>query len=174
MSEQNTTRLLQHIAVISEFCRLLGDIGKTKLQKLTYLLQEAQGASIGYSFRLHHYGPFSDELDDDLSVAEALGIVTIERDEDGYGFHLKPAPNANTKRLPNLGTTSSGISRLVSEFGQFDASSLEVIATVHYVAKQLKKPTANEVVKTVASLKPRYTRVYIQAVYDSLLASKHI
>lgn len=174
MSEQPNTILLTHIAVLREFCLLLEDTGKTKLQKLTYLLQETQGVDLQYSFRLHHYGPFSDELDNDLDTTEAVGLVTITRDEEGYGFHVTPSRAVDTKWLPDIGVTKSKISQLVDEFGKEDASALEVIATVHYVSKLLRNPGAEQVVSMVASLKPRFVRSYIQGVYDSLLGKGYV
>jgi uncharacterized protein YwgA len=37
-------------------------IGHTLMQKLVYLLQSAVGIEVGYGYRLHHYGPYSEEL----------------------------------------------------------------------------------------------------------------
>ena len=40
--------------------------GKTALQKLFYILQEVYRVPLGYDYTLYNYGPYSEELADDL------------------------------------------------------------------------------------------------------------
>ena len=50
--------------------------GKTALQKLVYILQEAFDVDCGYDFQLYTHGPFTSQLLADLDLAESFGAVT--------------------------------------------------------------------------------------------------
>ena len=39
---------------------------------------------------MHYYGPYSETLDGNLSLSDAMGIVEIKADSAGYGYHIKP------------------------------------------------------------------------------------
>ena len=45
-----------------------GSLGKTVMQKLIYLMQEAKGVPCGYEYRFYNYGPYASELSRDLSI----------------------------------------------------------------------------------------------------------
>lgn len=79
------------LAAISYVVSAKQDVGKTKLQKLLYFAQEVVGVPLGYAFRLHHFGPYSFDLDDDLVRMKLAGNVSIEPDGQGYGYHVRPA-----------------------------------------------------------------------------------
>ncbi len=49
-------------------------VGRTKLQKIAYLL-EAIGVGSGFHFEYRHYGPYSEQLANATSSAKALGII---------------------------------------------------------------------------------------------------
>ena len=51
----------RRVAAIKLIVDRLKDTGKTKLQKILYFTQEEIGAPLGYRFRMHHYGPFSED-----------------------------------------------------------------------------------------------------------------
>ena len=60
----NTQEL--QLAILHKVISELDDVGKTKLQKLGYFLQEAYGVSTKFPFRMHHYGPYSEALETDI------------------------------------------------------------------------------------------------------------
>ncbi|MBK8909457.1 MAG: hypothetical protein IPM60_16755 [Rhodospirillales bacterium] len=54
-------------------------IGRTKLQKVAYLLELA-GFGDGFDFEYRHYGPYSEDLANAIRMADAFGLVTeVER-----------------------------------------------------------------------------------------------
>ena len=81
-----------------EIIRQLGDAGKIKIQKLTYFLQESLGIGAGYLFRMYHYGPYSEDLDTDMTRLKLEGYVNITPDADGYGFHVMPADDSEDQQ----------------------------------------------------------------------------
>ena len=52
MDTQDLRLAIAHV-IVSE----LGDVGKTKLQKLVYFLQAAHGIPTRYPFKMHHLRP---------------------------------------------------------------------------------------------------------------------
>ena len=107
--------------------------GKKVFQKLCYFLQEAEGARMGLRYRMKHYGPFSEELDDRLEDLAESGLVSVHEQDDG-SFVIKPGQN-----LPETqGTSASSeeIDRLLSNLGsQMDHGlTLEALATAHFLA----------------------------------------
>jgi uncharacterized protein len=53
-------------------------VGRTRLQKTVYLLQRV-GLPTDYQFEMYHYGPYSEELKDDVRLASSVGAL----DESG-------------------------------------------------------------------------------------------
>jgi uncharacterized protein YwgA len=54
--------------------------GRTRLQKLVYLLKTRYGIPFSFNFRPYYYGPYSDELSNLISFLNALNF-TVERAE---------------------------------------------------------------------------------------------
>ena len=86
----NEELLARRIELVREIVRSSGDIGKTKIQKIMYFLQESVGAPLMYPFRMHYYGPYSDELDGILSLTKSLRYIDINPDPNGFGYHVTP------------------------------------------------------------------------------------
>ncbi len=49
--------------------------GRTRLEKLVYLLQSLSGVGFSYRFVPYHYGPYSRELIEDLGELNEFGLV---------------------------------------------------------------------------------------------------
>ena len=59
---------VRRLAFIQVIVERHDDVGKTKLQKISYFFQEALSIPLKYRFRMHYFGPYSDDLDDALSL----------------------------------------------------------------------------------------------------------
>jgi uncharacterized protein YwgA len=59
-------------------------VGRTKLQKIAYLL-ELRGLGYGFEFEYRHYGPYSEDLSDAIKVAGAFGLVNEEERRATWG-----------------------------------------------------------------------------------------
>lgn len=49
--------------------------GRTRLQKIMFLLKERHGIPFDFYFRPYYYGPYSDELSDLISLSTALNLA---------------------------------------------------------------------------------------------------
>jgi len=50
-------------------------VGKTKIQKLFYLLEREQKINIGVPFTVYLYGPFSRQLNKEVEILEHDGVL---------------------------------------------------------------------------------------------------
>jgi hypothetical protein len=59
-------------------------VGRTKLQKVAYLLELA-GLGAGFQFEYRHYGPYSEDLADAMQLAVAFDLVSEEERKADWG-----------------------------------------------------------------------------------------
>ena len=59
-------------------------VGRTRLQKVAYLLEIA-GLGDGFQFAYHHYGPYSDELAEAIQLASVFDLVNEEEHATNWG-----------------------------------------------------------------------------------------
>ena len=110
-------------------------VGRTRLQKRTYLLHRC-GGNFGLSFVYHHYGPYSFDLADGLIDARAEDLIEIEERLGSYGvryaiFRLKQSLS-ESERIGSLCV------REARRFlGMMDAAAsdvvLEIAATIVFL-----------------------------------------
>src|SRR5262249_29128328 len=121
-------------------CALVGQapvrLGRTAMMKLAYLLQTVKGLPLGYDFRLHTYGPFDNDVLNDLGWAEVLGAVQSEMvtfpSGSGYGYEFTPGANGGFVRQKAKGALSgheAAIAWALEEFGGRSAAELELLTT---------------------------------------------
>ena len=152
--------------VLLELIDKLGDGRKTQIQKLVYFLEEEFPFSSSYRFRMHHYGPYSSELDDDLLSLKVEGYLSIAPDPGGYGFHVSKKEDAPVEWGRPGTQERRAIDQVIERFGK-DVSALELQATIHYVCKSKGlHPTA--VLPLVKQLKPKFPNSYIESTFNEM------
>ena len=86
---------------------------KLRLQKLMFLLQkeivERKGLKISidqYDFTAYNYGPFSDELIDDVEFLKDLGLINVKKENDIEIYEITKKGRKFladlSKRIPNF------------------------------------------------------------------------
>lgn len=145
-----------NFAVLHQLVSRSGDVGKIKLQKLAYFLQESYGIPLGCTFRMHHYGPYSRQLDNDLLKLRLMGFIDMQADVSGYGFHVTKLCDAEPGWASALAPYQRRIEDALAKLGDLPAYLLEVYATVHYVSQLVEGASPEEVVTIVHGLKPKF------------------
>ena len=78
-------------------------LGRTALMKLAFLLQTVEGLPLGYNFRLYTYGPFDEDVLNDLGQAECMQAVVSTMipfsGGEGYGYEFSPGPSCGQVRI---------------------------------------------------------------------------
>ena len=116
-----------------------GYLGRTALQKLTYFCQ-ALGVPIPCSFEIYNYGPYSDEVKfavDSLIADEVVVDTSPQPRYSNYELATNHSPFVG-KMKKAVATHDQTIERVVELFGGFSPLQLELIATLHFIAKRHK------------------------------------
>ena len=155
----NTQEL--RLAILHRVISKLDDVGKTQLQKLCYFLQEAKRVPTKYSFRMHHYGPYSEALDTDMARLKLTGYIDIEPDTESFGYHItsKDEPLEEWSHL--VDPYSELVESVVQTFGKRPTHELELAATIHFVTHLMPDVSTKEVLDRVKALKPKFNDKYI-------------
>lgn len=130
-------------------------VGKTFIQKSIYVLQNWLGWDSDYSFKLHYYGPYSQDLSDDIDILNELGFIDIVFNGHSYDIRIIDAgvrfldENLET-HMPN----KTIIERAISLIGQEDVRNMELIGTVLYFAELTNDDC--EITKLVNTVKPHF------------------
>jgi uncharacterized protein YwgA len=155
-------------AIIRYIVDKLKDVRKIKMQKLVYFLQCVFDVPLGYDYKMHYYGPYSDELNDDLIAMQMDRNVEIGADPSGYGYHIIPGTEAVAIRDEILGKYSEKISKCLSEFDKFNPSELEILGTLHFVKYIAGVSDEDKIIEKTSMLKPVFTKVAIKKAYKEL------
>ena len=175
MRDSEIEGLLRRLAVVYTLIFMLGDSGKIKVQKLTYFLQEAFRVPLQYKFRMYHYGPYSEEIERDLSVLRSLGYIDIVQDHAGFGFHITPLVSEAESMFDNASTGfRKEVAEVIKLFKTCDASSLELYATIHFVGNILTVTSKQDIIEKVSILKPKFSPETILEKFNYLVEVKLI
>ena len=170
----NTDLLIRRLAAIQSIVEQSKDSGKTKVQKIIYFLQEGLRVPLQYRFRMHHHGPFSDEIDSGISALHSAGYIEVSHDTEGFGYHITPVLGKQFPWDNELAKFRVEMIMEIDALSVLGASDLELLATVHFVHNLLKDPSKEKVLDNVARLKPKFNRQIIQSAYDQLVSNNLI
>ena len=168
--------LARRVAFIERVVRNSGDIGKTKIQKILYFLQESMGVPLKYRFRIHYFGPYSDEIDNALSFTKSLGRIDIQPDSGGFGYHVTPAVTDTYEPWqeydisgdPEIEILEEDIDKMIDILDQVDTPQIELYATIHFIGGPKSNRSKKQTVETVKRIKPKFTAHRIENAYQRL------
>ncbi len=168
-SDELLNRRLVSIQRIADRC---DDLGKTKVQKISYFLQEAVGAPLMYPFRIHYFGPYSEELDRILSLSKSVGLVDIQPDPNGFGFHVTPLEEGDRSWLIEYEAARQPeikqIDKVIEILGNIETPRLELYATIHFVFQGEGQNDKDQTLEIVKRLKPKFTDGQRESAYQHL------
>ena len=159
------------LAILHDVTSRLKDTGKIPLQKLAYFLQEALGIPTKYRFRMHHYGPYAEALETNLSRLNFTGYIDIQPGSQGHGVHITSIDDPEEEWIKLLHPYRELIDRGIETFGSWSTPKLELAATIHFVNKLQPDTPAEGILARVKSLKPKLSESYIAQVHDELKRS---
>lgn len=156
------------LRVVEETEKKESRVGHTFVQKLTYLIQELFGIPLGYVFYLYYYGPYSDEVWSDLTAMRDAGFLSIMADPDGYGYWIKITGKNEWINEKVTDLPEDKIQKLVGLLKDQPVWILELIATTHFVYKDLKKKnkfSTDALVDALCSLKPHFDKRQVESAF---------
>ncbi|MDP3050450.1 MAG: hypothetical protein Q8N20_03775 [Eubacteriales bacterium] len=159
--ENRMEQLGSLVYTVHEGEKRLGKVGHTLLQKLFYLLQYGEGVELGYKYSLHYYGPYCRELWSDLNLLDSHGVVKVDASSNGFGYRIGYGKNqtaaADLEGFVNPAVKEK-VEKLLSLLGGEPVTTLEKLATTHFVLGELNRRgkvySEETVVSVVQALKP--------------------
>ena len=159
------------LALVYNLIDRLEDSGKTRIQKTVYFLQEAFGVPLNYSYRMHHYGPYSEEVETDITRLKMTGYLFVKPDLQGYGFHVGVLDSPEDEWQDMTSPYKQQIDMVLGLVQGKQISDLELMATLHFVDHLTREPSQSELIETVHGLKPKFSREYIMGFQNQLTAA---
>jgi len=125
-----------------ESCHANSYLGRTALQKLTYFVK-VLGAPIPCSFGIYTYGPYSDKV---TFAVESLLADDVIQDCSSTPKYSNYRLGANADELlacfaTELQPHEDKIHQAVKALGAFSPNELELIATLHFIARRQLQTT---------------------------------
>lgn len=160
--ENEKTPQAVRLALVYEVVNQLKETGKIRIQKLMYFLQEIFDAPTNYSFRMHHYGPYSQELETDLARLRSSGYLSVKQDSQGYGYHVCVEDKPEDSWSEFIDPYRSGLESVIELLGSKQTSQLELMATLHFANKISNYPSQQKLIEIVHGLKPKFSEIAIE------------
>lgn len=131
--------------------------GETHIQKGTYLLQEMLDVPLDVEFVLYKHGPYSFDLNEQLSWLKADGILEEEIMPYPYGPKIAPgklAEQVMSKYPKTRELNDAKIQFIADNLGDSKVAVLERIATALYVTKENPGTSVETRARRLTELKP--------------------
>jgi uncharacterized protein YwgA len=131
--------------------------GETHIQKGAYLLQEMLAVPLEVEFVLYKHGPYSFDLNDQLSWLKADGILVEEIMPYPYGPKIGPGKLAEQVLSMHPKTNAlydAQLQFIADNLGDSKVVVLERIATALYVTKELEGADIETRARRLTELKP--------------------
>lgn len=133
---------------------------KKKLQKMIYLIEE-KGNNLGYGYKLHLYGPYSEDLDFEVSKLFSEGRLDIKYTSSGHNI------SCDIDKVDDL--KEKNIIKIIEEFGTRSANELELLTTTLYAERNIEMPTKERLIGAVKKVKgDKYSDAKILEAIDNL------
>ena len=155
-----------------------GYLGRTALQKLVYF-SKALGVPVPCSFEIYNYGPYSEDIT--KAVNRLLGDEAIEDAAPGWARYssYKPGPSSDDFSAylsASVAPYRPVIDSVVSVLGKLNPTTLELVATLHFINARLRgfrgsAPRKKDVVQDFKQVKgEKFTEEDISHWFDWLVS----
>jgi len=150
------------VILIGQLFKTVGAVeGRKKLQKIVHILQ-CFGVPFHIRFGYLHYGPFSSELQSQLDIFEAEGLL---KEEPCMAGNFKTSRFSPQPALLDLvqkvaGTEEANFAGMAEELNGKSAHELEAISTLLYL-RSLGTPE-DKLREVFVTLKPKFKDVFEQ------------
>jgi uncharacterized protein len=117
-------------------------LGRTAMQKLAYFAK-VLGVPIPCSFGIYTYGPYSDTITFSVESLLADEVLVDRSTNPKYSNYRTDSNSAELlgAYAEEVEPHEDTIDRIVEALGRFEPNDLELIATLHFVARRQKQRT---------------------------------
>ena len=151
--------------------------GKKAYQKLVYF-SKAIGIPLNESYKLYYYGPYSQQVADELE--ECLNYGILDKSEEAFYFNAGiKSKEVLEKNKKDIYAYKERLEKIIKTFGECDPMELEILATVHFIYNNMNfiygmndRKVIIEEVKKIKS--PKFSDTEIQDAYKKLLKNGYL
>jgi uncharacterized protein YwgA len=80
--------MVKDIEKLLVMLRKIGTVrGRTRFQKMIFLLKEKENIDLGYNFIPYYYGPYAQDLQLELDMLEAAGFIQVKHQDGNLYVH---------------------------------------------------------------------------------------
>ncbi len=153
--------LIEHLREKGSWC------GETHIQKTTYFLQELLKVSMGFEFILYKHGPYSFDLNDELTAMRADMLVEL-KSQQPYGSSIVPSPTSEQlKRLfpKTLRKYEDKVIFIADHFSKCNVAELERLATAFFITHAHHIHDKGKIATYINKIKPHIsTKQALEAI----------
>lgn len=180
LSHNRITRRNRLLKLINDYERF---IGKTIFQKLIYFLSVNKVEDLFYDFTKNRFGPYSDALEEDLSILSEEGLVKIVKMNSLVSIipNKEKIDNYFEENDIEIITNRSDylIESNIIQFFEYslnnDINKIELAATLHFQTLLESKPIKESIFKNIEIWKPdKFTKKQKEKMWDLLRQNKLI
>lgn len=162
---------LKRYAYILELLKKMDvKVGKTFLQKAIYIIQEGLKEQLNYHYKLHFYGPFSQELANDIEALNDMGLIDVEFDPDGYGYNIRITDKGKQflekLRDQKIEVEKEKINKVLPLIEDENIKRMELLGTVLYFSRLTNDE--EEIKKLINMVKPHFPNQEISEALKKL------
>jgi uncharacterized protein YwgA len=150
------------------------------MQKLAYFSQ-ALGVPIPCSFEIYNFGPYSDTITFTVESMIADEIIEDASPNQQYSnYRLKHgSPGFDPEIANSVAPYKQKIASVIKVLGKFEPAQLELLATLHFIAKKIQSLGGEASKEAVVAQffrvkKDKFPKGEVSSWYDSLKAANLI
>lgn len=132
------------LEIVSRLTELSGAPCKKKVQKIVYLLEEGS-EYLGFDYKLHIYGPYSEDLD--YTICGLKASHTLDVIYGNKGHILKCKKKVEFKNI------SEDMERVFQNFGGKTSRQLELITTTLFAERHINDKSDGNIMHAVKKVK---------------------
>ncbi len=140
-------------------------VGKTYIQKGIYLLQEGLGKALDFAYKIHFYGPYSQELTNLVDVLDNVNMIEVSYLNENMGYKIELTQAGKRLFDAEKGKINiSKIDKVSSLISVANVRDLELLSTVLYFSKIFKN--RSEIRDKVMTLKPHFNKKHVNEAIE--------
>jgi uncharacterized protein len=155
--------------------------GKTIVQKIVYFIQELMPESnFRYDYILYYFGPYSGQLERDLTEYEFEEVISITSSKHGKGYEIKLEDHDIFKQFSKTQDQEKHLKKIENIIRLFDSdgpAGLELKATLFFLWEKAFEKTdpikiKNELIQATKVVKPNFTDDSFERCFKWLVEKK--
>lgn len=146
-------------------------IGRTHTQKFLFLAEKWLPGLPAHNFRMHIYGPFSNDLNHETAALSMGGVIHAEPGPDGFGERYS-IDGGHVRKARERGgipeETIEAFDVLARWLAPKRVRELEAISTIEFITRLRPKADDETIIERMDAIKPHLRRAEVESALSEL------